>query len=72
MWAIIGASVVAAGVQLGHPGLTGWGTILVAASLIASAAGMPLAAHRGRAARQQGPRNRRSRWQAHTPADRRS
>jgi hypothetical protein len=72
MWAIIGASVVAAGIQLGHPGLTCWGTILVAASLIAATAGMLLAARWPRAGRQQEPRNRRPRWQAHTPAERRS
>jgi hypothetical protein len=72
MWAIIGASVVAAGIQLGHPGLTGWGTILVAASLTAATAGMLLAARRRRAGRRREPRNRRPRWQAHTPAERRS
>lgn len=44
MWAITGLSVVAAGLQLGHPGLTGWGAILVAASVIAATAGMLLAA----------------------------
>ena len=72
MWAITGLSVVAAGIQLGHPGLTGWGTILVAASVIAATAGMLLAARWPRAGRQQEPRNRRPRWQAHTPAERRS
>jgi hypothetical protein len=46
LWAIPGASVVAEGLQLGHAGLTGWGWILVAASVIAAAAGMLLAAHR--------------------------
>src|SRR5215472_14917741 len=47
LWAITGASVVAEGLQLGHAGLTGWGWILVAASVIAAVAGMLLAAHRG-------------------------
>ena len=47
LWAITSASVVAAGLQLGHAGLTGWGWILVAASVIAAVAGMLLAAHRG-------------------------
>jgi hypothetical protein len=51
LWAIIGASVVAEGLQLGHAGPTGWGWILVAASVIAAAAGMLLAAHRGPARR---------------------
>ena len=54
LWAITGASVVAAGIQLHHAGLTDWGWILVAASLIGAAVGMPLAAHR----RQAGPRTR--------------
>jgi len=51
MWALIGLSVVAAGLQLGHQGLTGWGIILAAASVIAAAAGMLLAALRSRAGR---------------------
>jgi hypothetical protein len=49
LWLITGLGVIAAGVQLGHAGLTGWGVILVAASLIGAAAGMLLAARRGRA-----------------------
>jgi hypothetical protein len=69
MWAIIGLSVVAAGIQLGHPGLTGWGTILVAASVIAATAGVLLAARWRRARQQPGPRTRRP---ARTPAERRS
>jgi hypothetical protein len=69
MWAITGLSVVAAGIQLGHPGLTGWGTILVAASVIAATAGMLLAARWRRARQQPGLRTRRP---AHPPAERRS
>jgi len=67
IWAITGAGVVAAGLRLGHAGLTGWGIILAAASVTGAAAGILLAARRGRAG-QPGPRNHRSRWQAHTPA----
>ena len=69
MWAITGLSVVAAGIQLGDPGLTGWGTILVAASVIAATAGMLLAARWRRARQQPGPRTRQP---ARTPAERRS
>jgi hypothetical protein len=47
IWAITGLSVVEAGLQLGYAGLTKWGVILVAASLIGAAAGMLLAARRG-------------------------
>lgn len=54
MWAIIGLSVVAAGIQLGHHGLTGWGAILVAASVIATTAGMILAARWRRTRQQKG------------------
>ena len=49
LWLITGASVVAAGTQLRHTGLTNWGWILVAASVTGAAAGLPLAAHSGRA-----------------------
>ena len=49
IWAITGLSVVEAGLQLGHTGLTQWGIILVAASITGAAAGMLLAARRGRA-----------------------
>ena len=69
MWAITGLSVVAAGIQLGHPGLTGWGTILVAASVIAATAGILLAARWRRARQQPGPRTRQP---ARTPAEKRS
>jgi hypothetical protein len=48
IWAMTGLGVVAAGVQLGHTGLTEWGTILVVASLTGAAAGMLLAARRNR------------------------
>jgi hypothetical protein len=54
MWAITGLSVVAAGIQLGHHGLTGWGAILVAASVIATTAGMILAARWRRTRQQKG------------------
>ena len=47
IWAIAGLGVVAAGLQLGHTGLTHWGIILVAASLIGAAVGMLVAARRG-------------------------
>src|SRR6516164_8539496 len=40
IWAITGLGVVAAGIQLGQTGLTQWGIILVAASLIGAAVGM--------------------------------
>jgi hypothetical protein len=46
IWAITGLSVVAAGIQLGHSGLTQWGVILVVASVIGAVAGMFLAARR--------------------------
>ena len=46
IWAFTGLSVVAAGLQLGHSGLTRWGIILVVASVIGAAVGMPLAARR--------------------------
>ena len=48
LWFIIGLSVVVAGIQLGHSGLAHWGWILVVASITGAAAGMPLAARRGR------------------------
>ena len=48
IWAITGLSVVTVAIQLGHAGLAHWGVILVVATVIAAAAGMPLAAHRGR------------------------
>lgn len=51
IWAITGLSVVEAGLQLGHTGLTQWGIILVVASVTGAAAGMLLAARRGRASR---------------------
>lgn len=46
IWAITGLSVVAAGIKLGDTGLTHWGIILVAVSLIATVVGMLLASHR--------------------------
>jgi hypothetical protein len=49
IWFITGLSVIAAAAQLGHTGLALWGVILIAASLIGAAAGMLLAARRGRA-----------------------
>ena len=54
IWLITGLSVIYEGAQLGHTGLTLWGVILAAASLTAAAAGMPLAAHRGKAGQQSG------------------
>ena len=51
IWAITGLSVVEAGLQLGHTGLTQWGIILVVASINGAAAGMLLAARRRRASR---------------------
>jgi len=71
IWAITGAGVVAAGLRLGHAGLTGWGIVLTAASVIGAAAGILVAARRGQAG-QYGSRNRRSREQGHTPAGVRS
>ena len=44
LWLIIGLAVVVAGIQLGHAGLAHWGVVLVAASIIGAAVGMPLAA----------------------------
>lgn len=55
IWAITGASVVAVGLHR-RTGLTDWGWILIAASVIAAAAGMPLATHRRRASQRPGPR----------------
>ncbi len=46
IWAFTGLSVVAAGVQLGHSGLTQWGVILVVASVVGAAEGMLLAVRR--------------------------
>ena len=46
IWAITGLGVVAAGIHLGHTGLTHWGIILVAASLIGAVVGV-LVARRG-------------------------
>ena len=48
IWAITGLGVVAAGIQLGQTGLTQWGIILVAASLIGAAVGTLVAGRRGR------------------------
>ena len=48
IWAITGLSVVVVAIQLGHTGLAHWGVVLVVASVIGAAAGLPLAAHRGR------------------------
>jgi hypothetical protein len=56
IWFITGLSVIAAAVQLGHAGLALWGVILVAASLIGAAAGMLLAARRGRSGQPPDPR----------------
>jgi hypothetical protein len=56
IWFITGLSVIAAGAELGHTGLTLWGVILVAASITGAAAGMLLAAHRGKARQQPGLR----------------
>jgi len=44
LWLIIGLAVVVAGIQLGHAGLAHWGVVLIAASIIGAAVGMPLAA----------------------------
>jgi hypothetical protein len=76
IWFITGLSVVTAGAQLRHTGLTLWGVILVAASVTGAAAGMLLAAHRKRAGQQPGPHTSRQpaiadiarttvSWQAH-------
>lgn len=46
LWLIIGLAVVIAGIQFGHTGLTQWGVILLAASIIGAAVGMPIAARR--------------------------
>jgi hypothetical protein len=54
IWAIAGLSVVFAGLQLGHAGLTQWGIILVVASVIGATAGMLLAARRGPPRQQRG------------------
>jgi len=56
IWFITGLSVITAAAQLGHAGLARWGVILVAASLIGAAAGMVLAASRGRAGQPPSPR----------------
>src|SRR5215469_1731365 len=50
IWAITGLGVVAAGIQLGHSGLTRWGIVLVAASLIGAVVGV-LVAGRGQPGR---------------------
>jgi hypothetical protein len=49
LWFIIGLSVIAVAIQLGHSGLAHWGVILVVASITGAAAGMLLAARRGQA-----------------------
>jgi hypothetical protein len=56
IWFITGLSVVAAAIQLGHTGLAHWGVILIVASIVGAAASMPLAARRGKAGQQPGPR----------------
>jgi membrane associated rhomboid family serine protease len=48
MWLITGLAVVIAGIQLGHTGLAHGRVILVAASIIGTAAGMLFAPHYGR------------------------
>jgi hypothetical protein len=68
LWAITGASVVAAGIQLGHTGLTLWGVILVAASVTGAAAGMLLAAHRRPAGQQPGLRAPAASQPSRTPS----
>ena len=68
LWAITGASVVAEGLQLGHAGLTGWGWILVAASLSGAAIGIPIAAHRRQARQQPAPHPTRQPAIAGTPS----
>jgi hypothetical protein len=60
LWAITGLSVVEAGIQLGHTGLTHWGIILIAASLTGAAAGMLLAACRRQPGQPPSPRTRRA------------
>jgi hypothetical protein len=49
LWLAIGLGVVIVGIQLGHTGLTHWGAILIATSIIGAAVGMLIAARHGRA-----------------------
>ena len=51
IWAITGLGVMAAGIQLGHTGLTHWGIVLVAASLTGAVIGVLVAARRGQPGR---------------------
>lgn len=46
-WALAGLGVTLAGLALGHPGLAGWGIVLLAAAVAGAAAGLPLAARPG-------------------------
>jgi hypothetical protein len=71
IWAITGLSVVAAGAQLGHTGLTLWGVIVVAASVTGAAAGMLLAARRRRVGQQPGLRAPATSQPSRTPPARR-
>ena len=55
LWFIIGLSVIAVAIPLGHSGLAHWGVILVVASITGAAVGMLLAAHRGQAQHSSSP-----------------
>jgi hypothetical protein len=48
IWFAVGVGAGIAGVELSHPGLAHWGIAVMAASVTGAAAGMLLAAHRGR------------------------
>jgi hypothetical protein len=47
IWFAVGMGAAIAGIELSHPGLARWGTVVIVASVSGAAVGMLLAARRG-------------------------
>jgi Zn-dependent membrane protease YugP len=50
-WAISGLGVIVAGIALGHSHTTEWGVVLLAAAVVGTLVGVPIAARSGPVAR---------------------